>query len=164
MIAETIAEDRCNNAVTSGRASKMLAWTRLLLAVLSIAGGVPTAVSSEPAGRFPQSHITVAEWQTFLAEVKAKPGARDVSRPERPDILAIAVEPELTFYHFTKSGPAHPAVVVEQVIQRDGAIYIQQFGYYAGAEDAFAQWFGKFQERADAIREGLKARTQSPSP
>jgi hypothetical protein len=96
--------------------------------------------------------------------VKAKPGARDVSRADSPDILAIVVNPEFTFYYFTKSGPAHPAVVVEEIIKRDGAIYLQHYGYFAGSEEAFARWFGGFQKRTEAIREHMKARKQPASP
>jgi hypothetical protein len=56
--------------------------------------------------RFPQAHITADQWQTFFDEVKAKPGAQDISRPERPNITAIAVPAEKTIYLFTKPGPA----------------------------------------------------------
>src|SRR5262252_8453549 len=34
--------------------------------------------------RFPSPHITPEQWQALFDEVKAKPGAQDISRPDVP--------------------------------------------------------------------------------
>jgi hypothetical protein len=127
----------------------------LALLFLSMAGVLFFSNAQEPTPRLPQSKITEAEWATFFNEVKAKPGAQDASRPDRPDIVAIAVEREGTMYYFTKPGPAHPAVVIAQVVQRDGTVFLRHNGYYAGSEQAFARWFKGFTDQVDKMRRSL---------
>lgn len=133
-------------------------FARIVLLVVAILGiGLPVAhAQSGPERRFPHSQITAAEWQTFLNEVKAKPGVRDVSHLEQPDILALDVDSEKTIYFFTNGGPAHPSVVVETVVQDSKGVSLRHTGYFAGSEAAFAKWFDGFKARADAIREGMK--------
>lgn len=116
------------------------------------------ASTAQSERRFPHSHITPAQWQAFLDEVKAKPGVQNISKPEQPGILALSVQSENTLYFFTNGGPAHPAVVVEQIIQDGGNIGLQHTGYFAGSEDAFAKWFNAFRARAAAVRESMKSR------
>lgn len=127
----------------------------LLALLLGLSAGPPSAAAQESAPRFPQSKISKAQWDTLLAEVKAKPGAQDASRPERPDIVAIAVEREGTMYYFTRSGAAHPAVVIAQVATRDGAVVLRHSGYYAGDEPAFARLFKGYTDQADKMRRSL---------
>jgi hypothetical protein len=134
----------------------------LLLLLLGLSTGLPLAQAQDSAPRFPQSKITKAQWDTFLVEVKAKPGAQDASRPERPDIAAIAVEREGTMYYFTKSGAAHPAVVIAQVATRDGAVFLRHSGYYAGDEQAFARLFKGYTEEADKMRRSLEGQGNTP--
>jgi len=112
--------------------------------------------AADEGRRFAGSHITPAEWQAFFEEVRAKPGAHDISRPDVPSITAIEVPNELTIYFFTKPGwAAHPAVVVERVLRKANGTYLQHDGYFAGSEDAFASWFAAFTQRSQAIRSTL---------
>ena len=106
-----------------------------------------TMALAEEIKKFPQPRITAEQWRTFFEEVKAKPGARNISRPDRPDVVVIAVPAEHAVYYFTKPGPAHPAVVIAQVIQQGTVISIRHTGYFAGSEEAFARWFGAFKSR-----------------
>jgi hypothetical protein len=50
-------------------------------------------------------------------------------------------------YFFTNGGSAHPAVVVEKVVQEGTGIGVKHTGYFAGAEEPFAKWFSGFQAR-----------------
>src|SRR5215831_15234623 len=112
----------------------------LIFAALLFASTASSTIADD-ARRFASSHITPQEWQAFFDEVKAKPGARDISRGDVPSVTAIQVPSELTIYFFTRpGGAAHPAVVVERVVTKSGATYIQHDGYFAGSEDAFAEW------------------------
>jgi hypothetical protein len=129
------------------------------LFALFLALAVTTQASAEEGRRFATSHITPVEWQTFFDEVRAKPGARDVSRADVPSVAAIEVPSEATIYFFTKPGwGAHPAVVVERIVKRSGRTYVQHDGYFAGAELAFVQWFNAFKQRSDEIRKAMKAK------
>lgn len=131
------------------------ARTLCLVAFLLVALLTGEARADE-AKRFPHSQITAAEWQTYFDEVRAKPGAKDVSRPDRPDIVVIDVESEHAIYCFTHGGPAHPAVVVEHIVQTNGGIGLQYDGYFAGSEEVFARWFAGFNARAKAVRQQMQ--------
>jgi hypothetical protein len=129
----------------------------VLILALAITLSHLAHAQSDPPRRFPQSHITAQQWEEFFKEIKAKPDAQDVSRPQTPDITVIAVPSESTMYFFTRPGPAHPAVVVERVTQKDGHVYMNHTGYFAGSEEAFAKWFNAFQARSDSVRSSMKS-------
>lgn len=105
---------------------------------------VAAVASADTARRFPHSQITMGEWNTYLKEVKAKPGVQMLKPKDRPQTVAYFVRAERTAYYFTTGGPAHPAVVVARLYERDGKVKLQNFGYFAGSEEGFAQWFGSF--------------------
>ena len=128
-----------------------------LATALVCGSALGTAAQTDPAKRFPHSQITADQWQIFLDEIKSRPGVQNVSRPGQPDILALAVPSENTLYFFTNGGPAHPAVVVEQVVQDGNGVSVRHTGYFAGSEQAFAKWFSTFHARDSAIREGTKS-------
>ena len=114
----------------------LTALTAGLLVLASIA-------YAESGRRFAHSKITEAEWKTYLAEVKAKPGVREVE-DNRPDTTAYFVKSESTEYFFTDGGPAHPAIVVARVFESGGKAKLQEIGYYAGSEPAFSEWLKSF--------------------
>ena len=136
---------------------RRIQWGFACALALALAGSGSATAASDVLRRFPQSQITPQEWQAFLDEVKAKPGARDLSRRSVPSVDAIEVPDERTIYFFTRPGwAAHPAVVVERVLTRGSATYLQHDGYFAGSEAAFAQWFSAFQQRGAGIRKALQ--------
>jgi hypothetical protein len=119
--------------------------------------GALAAAGAEEARRFATSHITPQEWQTFYDEVRAKPGARDISRADVPSVTAIQVMSEWRVYYFTKPGwAAHPAVVIQQVVQMEDGTFIRTTGYFAGAEGPFAEWFLAFKQHNEEIRKTLR--------
>jgi hypothetical protein len=111
----------------------------------------------QAAPRFPRSQITTAEWDAYLREVKAKPSAEIINRPDAPDMTVIAVPGEHAMYYFTQSGPAHPAVIVVRVESRDGAVSIRHNGHFAGSEKAFAAWFLDVTKQIDGMRRSMTA-------
>jgi hypothetical protein len=115
--------------------------------------GRPLAADEPP---FPQPHITAEQWQAFYDEVKAKPGA--VVEPPVGGVVRILVESEYAFYHFTTEGPAHPAVIIERILQLEDGVYVQSTGYFAGSEPAFAAWFAKVRESNAMLEEHLKSK------
>ena len=127
------------------------------LAGLMIGIGLPPAArAGDTAPRFAQSAITPAEWEAYLKEVEAKPSAEIINRPDAPDVVVIAVPAEHAMYYFTQFGPAHPAVIVAQVVSRDGAVFIRHNGHFAGSETAFASWFLDFTKQVDGLRRSMQ--------
>jgi hypothetical protein len=127
-------------------------------ALLLLALAPAAAAAADGGRRYAQSQITVGEWQAFFDEVRATPGARDISSPQVPSVTVIEVPGERTLYFFTApGGAAHPGVVVERVLSKGGATYLQRDGYFAGSEEAFRAWFDAFAQRSRAIRNALQA-------
>ncbi len=85
----------------------MLVRITALAAILIVLAGAGTR---EP-NLFSQQKITTEQWQTLRTRVKTAPGAREVPRPEQPDVEPVEVPEEHTVYYFTRGGPAHPAVI-----------------------------------------------------
>ena len=106
--------------------------------------------------RFPSPHITPEQWQTLFDEVKAKPGAQDISRPDVPGVLAISVPGESTVYYFTQPGPVHPAVIIQEIVSSSGQLRLRYSGYFAGSEKAFGQWFDAFRRRSEGVHDALQ--------
>jgi hypothetical protein len=108
---------------------------------------------AEGERRFAHSKITKAEWETYLSEVKAKPGVRRVD-DTRPDTDAYFVKAQQTEYFFTTGGPMHPAVVVVSAISGNKG---RTLGYFAGAETAFAAWLKTFSNVGPEFQRELAA-------
>jgi hypothetical protein len=127
--------------------------------VLAFALSLVASLAHAEAGRrFEHSQITLGEWQMYLNEIKAKPGVETLTPQGRPETKAYFVSSERTVYYFTTGGPAYPAVVVTRLYERDGKLSLQNFGYFAGAEDAFADWFSSFNRLGPDIEARLKAK------
>ena len=129
---------------------------RVVIAGLLLALCLPgRALPGEPP-RFPSPHITAEQWQALYDEVRAKADAQDISRPELPGIIAIAVSSEFTVYYFTAPGPVHPAVIIQRMALQDGQMRVGYSGYFAGSEEAFAKWFDSFRRRSEGVRDVLQ--------
>jgi hypothetical protein len=127
----------------------------VLVLVLLLAFGV-TAGKAGELSRFPTPHITPEQWQILFDEVRSKPGSQDISRPDVPSVVAISVPGDLAVYYFTRPGPEHPAVSVEQLVPSHGQLRVRYSGYFAGSEKAFAQWFEAFRHRSEGVRDALQ--------
>ncbi len=138
-----------------GRGLSGLVHAAFFAVALATAGLAVTA-TADAAPRFASPHITPEEWQSFYDEVRSKPGAQDISRPDVTGVIAISVPGERTVYYFTRPGPVHPAVIIEQVVLRDGRMTLRYSGYYAGSEAAFAQWFDAFRRRSQGVHDVLQ--------
>ena len=119
---------------------------------------IATIAQTDTGRRFPHSQITRAEWASYLNEVKSTPGVEVLTTPDRPESITYFVAAEQSAYCFTTGGPAYPAVVVTRVYERDGTVRMQNFGYFAGDEDAFAAWFRNFAQLGPEIQAKLKAK------
>lgn len=95
---------------------------------------------------YPDAKITEAQWQSYLAEVRAKVGQ---SERAFPDDHLIVFEDKLrqTYYSFTMSGhPAHPAWVARRVYDAAGVAGTEQTGYYAGDRVPFEALYEAYRD------------------
>ena len=92
---------------------------------------------------YPTAHVTGAQWQAYLDEVKAKHGA---TMREPPGLRIIFQdEPNASTYVFTQPGNnAHPAWTTRKLEMREGGIYLGRIGYFAGDEASFAKWYREY--------------------
>ena len=94
--------------------------------------------------RFPSDRISAQQWQIYLDETLAKPG---VNAYEAAGQLIVEVGPENAIYVFTTPAhPAHPGVVIRQVVERDGHVGLTRRGHYAGDSRAYDRWWRQFDE------------------
>jgi len=113
---------------------------RFIILVVAVALVVSTVGRAEPPpSRFSHEHISVAEWQTYLDEVKSVPDVRceDTKRFEH-----YCTSDSLTsIWVFTEPGhPAHPAVSTGVFYMNSITYGILNKGYFAGDEAAFRAW------------------------
>jgi hypothetical protein len=129
---------------------------RCLPAIVALLVSSPAAAQSYKP--FPEARVTDVQWQAYYEEVSTKLGA---SRKEEPGqgLVVFSNRETGTFYAFTLPGnPAHPAWVTRQVFEAGGSINIQQIGYFAGDEAAFAKLFRAYQQLNDKIRQEMDKR------
>ena len=131
---------------------------RVLLAFLvTLASTCALAQEFKP---YPKARITPEEWQSYFAEVSQKHGARKQESPREPLVIFANAEGR-TLYAFTKDGhPAHPAIINRQVVQQGDGIYVDQVGYFAGDEAAFAKLSRAFEQLNAQMREYMKRQAE----
>lgn len=111
---------------------------------------------------YPDAQITTEQWQEYFNAVVAEFGD---SRDEIPEarLVLFTDESTSTFYAFTlEDHPAHPAWITRKLVEQDGAINMQQIGYFAGDEQAFADLFDDYLALFNQVRSDIATRDESP--
>jgi hypothetical protein len=124
----------------------------LLLAVL-LTGPLPAA-DYQP---YPDAGISAEQWQDYFDIVLLE--FADTMQ-EVADVKMVVFDDASTstWYAFTlPDNPAHPAWITRRIIAQDGAFYIEQIGYFAGDEAAFADLYDAYAELADEVRQQLES-------
>lgn len=117
---------------------------------------ISQCVLSQELRPYPQARITEAQWQSYYEQVKAKYGGSSKLAPNQP--LLIFDDGHSTLYAFTQPGhPAHPSWIARKVVQDSKGIYIDQVGYFAGDEGAFAALFKAYRALDANVREYVKS-------
>lgn len=112
----------------------------------------------------PTAQISESQWTAYYNEVKAAHGG---SIQEFPDehLVVFHDNAAATSYAFTQAGhPAHPAWVTRKIVQEGNDLFVQQIGYYAGAEAAFATLFQQYQALNQRMIDDLKQRRRGLRP
>jgi hypothetical protein len=98
-----------------------------------------TALAADPPPRFPNEHISLADWQAYLDEVKLIPDVH-CEKSRRSELYCVS-DSLTSIWVFTETDhPAHPAVstvVLAVYTHSDGMLFR---AYYAGNESAFRAW------------------------
>jgi hypothetical protein len=129
----------------------------VLLGTMSLIG--PSA--ADEGRRFPDEHITVEDWNTYFAEVKALP---DVTINESDQQTTIMQQkPSVVIYSFTTpNNPAHPGIVIRRLVMTKEGYGMKRVGYYAGSREAFARWWSAFGALDAKIRDQIAASSSNP--
>jgi hypothetical protein len=121
------------------------------IAVLVFTSSAALAVEFKP---FPREQVTEAQWTSYHDEVKKAFGA---SAQEVKEINLVTYGGEGMSFAFTRPAhPAHPAWITRRISQRDGQLYVDQIGYFAGREEPFAELFRRYQALNQRMIEQLK--------
>ena len=120
----------------------MKAWKTLCVALL-LAGGALPAQEFHP---YADAKISVAEWQSYLDDVRSKLAASERTFPE--DHLTVFEDaPRQTYYAFTTAGhPAHPAWVARRVYRQGDEVGTEQTGFYAGDVAPFEALYNSYKD------------------
>lgn len=111
---------------------------------------------------YAEAQITAEQWQEYFDVVVSEFGD---TREEIAEAKLILFTDELTstFYAFTADDhPAHPAWITRKLIEQDGAIAIQQIGFFAGEEQAFADLFDDYLALSDQVQQEMATEGESP--
>ena len=112
----------------------------------------------------PTAQITESQWVAYYEAVKAAHGA---SIQEFPDEKLVVFQDNAaaTSYAFTQAGhSAHPAWVTRKIVQDGNDLFVQQIGFFAGAEAAFATLFQQYQTLNQRMIDDLKQRRRGLRP
>lgn len=104
---------------------------------------------------FPEAQVTAEQWHEYFDIIVAEFGdTRDEISEAR--LVVFTDEASSTFYAFTlEDHPAHPAWITRRLVEQDGAITIQQIGFFAGEEQAFADLFDDYLALSDQLKSNI---------
>lgn len=110
---------------------------------------------------YPEPQITAEQWQEYFDIIAAEFGhTRDEIAEAR--LVLFTDEASSTFYAFTlEDHPAHPAWITRKLVEEDGAIAIQQIGFFAGDEQAFADLFDDYLALANQLNTDIVKQQES---
>jgi hypothetical protein len=140
-------------------------WGVVLGLALVATQTIPAALAQVPKDRshaaiefkpHPTANISEPQWVAYFALVKTAHGK---SMQRFPDIHLVVFEDGAgAYYAFTQPGhPAHPAWITRKLLGEAGNLSMNQIGYFAGDEAAFAKLYQQYQVLTQKSIEQLKA-------
>ena len=83
----------------------------------------------------------------------------DAATREEEGYMRITVPSKHTIYYFTTpKHPCHPAVVIQRIFEKNGALWIEANGLTAGDRANFEQWLKVFERQHEQIKNRMRAR------
>jgi hypothetical protein len=126
---------------------------RYALAAILIVLGLPPAIGQE-FQPYASTLITDEQWQMYFYEVQGSEG-KDVRPLDAQHLLVFTDAARNMSWIFTQIGhPAHPGWITRRIVGDGENANIQQIGYFAGSEAAFAVFFEQYLELNKKISRG----------
>ena len=119
----------------------------ILLALL-----LPTFAYAAEYMPFPKANITPEQWDTYYQEIKADYGNSEQLHSKYNLVTFNDPQTRMNFAFTTKGHPAHPSWITRQVVEKDNRVSMQQVGYFAGDEKAFAILFKQYAKLAEQVK------------
>lgn len=117
---------------------------RLIKLSIVLATLVVMPAAAQEYQPFPNARITQPQWRSYFESVKKTHGESQRAFPDE-HLLVYQDRDGRMFWAFTTPGhPAHPAWITRQVIEEAGEVKVNQIGYFAGDEPAFARLFQQY--------------------
>jgi hypothetical protein len=105
---------------------------------------------------YPDAKVTIAQWQAYLDLIREKVGSSERSFPAQ-HLQSYSNEATRTVYAFTEPGhPEHPAWITRRVVEDGKGVSMEQTGFFAGDEPAFAKMFADYQQMNEQINGNLR--------
>ena len=101
---------------------------------------------------FPKEEITIEEWEAYYQEVKEDFGGTEQAYPERNLVTYSDDQTRMNFAFTMEGHPAHPSWITRQIVQENKTINMQQIGYFAGNEKAFAILFQQYARLTEQVK------------
>lgn len=115
----------------------------ILLIIVSFVTFSAHAYEIEP---FPVANISEEQWLTYYDEVNSEKGIEKREYKNEKLIIFSDSEKQATIVFTLENHDAHPSWVTRYVRELDGTISVNQVGYFAGNEKAFAALFQTYAE------------------
>jgi flagellar motor protein MotB len=135
--------------MTQGTVSKLI--------FIAIAGLLALSAFAQEYMPFPEARINEAQWRSYLEKVKSSHGD---SKRAFPDEYLVIYEDRKggMFWAFTTpQHPAHPAWITRQIaVDQSGQTKVNQSGYFAGQEQAFAKLFNDYLTLTERTKKNLQ--------
>lgn len=113
---------------------------------------------------YPRAAITEAQWNTYLQDVEAKHASSKQVLAEH-NLVLFHDSQTGTSYAFTQPNhPAHPAWVTRTIVRKGAQFHVQQVGYFAGDEPAFAALFKAYQQTNAKMIEDMNSNAARRKP
>ena len=130
--------------------------TFLMGAVLVFAASATLAIELKP---YPTEKITEAQWKDYFRQVKEAFGASMQDLNDQ-HLIVFHDDATATSYAFTEVGhAAHPAWITRRIVQEGDKLYVDQIGYFAGNEAAFAVLFQQYQATNQKMIDAIKRKS-----
>jgi len=121
--------------------------TLILLALLS-----PIFTYAAEYMPFPKAKISIEQWDEYFQEIKTDYANSEQFHSKYNLVTYNDVQTKMSFAFTTKGHPAHPSWVTRQVVEKNQRVSMQQIGYFAGDEKAFAILFKQYATLSEQIK------------
>jgi hypothetical protein len=138
---------------------RLRSYRGFLMAIAVLGASAASAQEFKP---YPDAKVTAAQWQAYLDLVREKVGKSERSFPSQ-HLKTYSNEATRTVYAFTGPGhPAHPAWITRRVVEDTSGVSMEQTGFFAGDEPAFAKMFAEYRQMNERMSANMRGSGIAP--